>query len=115
MERRKYDVRHDVPGPAGEAGFLLIAPPSEALDWDIQHEIASTCRCWMAGDQAWWIAAPYLSTACEILDRVKPEPDPEPAWLRRVRPHLSAAVGLRLAALVSLGSTTRNDADRALN
>jgi hypothetical protein len=101
-----------VRGPAGEAGFLLIAPPSEALDWDIQHEISSTCRYWMAGQQAWWIAAPYLSTAWQILDRL--EPQPEPTWLRLLRPHLSQAVGLRLTTLVGLAGSPRSGADRAL-
>ena len=105
MDRRKFDVRHDVRGPAGEAGFLLIAPPSEALDWDVQQEVASTCRHWMASQQAWWIAAPYLSTAWQILDRLQPQP--EPAWLRLLRPHLSRSVTSRLASLASVGGSSR--------
>ena len=113
MERRTYDVRHDVRGPAGEAGFLLIAPPSEALDWDIQHEVASTSRYWVASQQAWWIAAPYLGTAWQILDRLQPQP--EPAWLRLLRPHLSEGLTLKLASLVSLGGSPRSDDTRALS
>lgn len=105
-----YAVRHDVCGPAGEPGFLLIAPPSEALDWDIQHEIASTCRYWMAAHQAWWIAAPYLSTARAILARV--EPQQEPAWLRVLRPHLSPKLNLRLVSLLSAGDSLRSTAGR---
>ena len=117
MERRKYDVRHDVRGPAGEAGFLLIAPPSEALDWDIQHEVASTSRYWMASQQAWWIATPYLSTARQILDRLEPRPAPRPVpgWLRVLRPHLSEGITLKLTSLMSLGGSPRSGDNRALS
>jgi hypothetical protein len=104
------DVRHDVRGPAGEPGFLLIAPPSEALDWDVQHEIASTCRHWMASQQAWWIAAPYLSTAWAILERLNPKT--EPAWLRLARAHLSPQLGLKLVSLVHFGESLRSSANR---
>jgi hypothetical protein len=110
VERRKLDVRHDVRGPAGEPGFLLVAPPSEALDWDVQHEVASTCRYWMASHQAWWIAAPYLSTAWDILERL--DPQPEPAWLRFLRPHLSPQLNMKLLSLTSLGGSLRSTADR---
>lgn len=110
MERRTFDVRQDVRGPAGEPGFLLIAPPSEALDWDIQNEIASTCRYWIASQQAWWIAAPYLSTARQILGRVAPQP--EPAWLRFLRPHLPAQVNTRLLSLVQFSESARSTPGR---
>ena len=113
MERKRFDVRHDVRGPAGEDGFLLIAPPSEALDWDVQHEVASTSRYWIASKQAWWIAAPYLSTAWQILDRL--EPQPEPTWLRLLRPHLSEAWTVKLTSLVSLGGPPRGNDNRALS
>ena len=113
MEGKKYDVRHDVRGPAGEHGFLLIAPPSEALDWDVQNEVASTSRYWMPSQQAWWIATPYLSTAWQILDRLQPQT--EPAWLRLLRPHLSQSLTLKLSSLVSLGGSPRSDDSRALS
>jgi hypothetical protein len=110
VERRTLDVRCNVRGPAGEPGFLLIAPPSEALDWDVQHEIASTSRYWVASQQAWWIAAPYLSTAREILERI--EPRPQPAWLRLLRPHLSPQLNMKLLSLVNLGGSLRSTPDR---
>jgi hypothetical protein len=110
VERRTLDVRHDVRGPAGEPGFLLIAPPSEALDWDIQHEIASTCRYWMANHQAWWIAAPYLSTAWEILERL--DPKTESPWKRFLRARLSPQLGLKLDSLASFGGSLRSTANR---
>ena len=58
-----------MPGPAGETGVLLIAARSEALDWDLQAEVASTALYWMADRQAWWVAAPYASTVEAILSR----------------------------------------------
>ena len=112
MKRRTFDVRQNVRGPAGEPGFLLIAPPSEALDWDIQNEIASTCRYWMASQQAWWIAAPYLSTAWQILGRVAPQPEPGPGWLRVLRPHLPAQVNTRLLSLVQFSESVRSTPGR---
>ena len=59
-----------VPGPAGEPGVLLLVPPSEALDWDLKEEVASTSRHWMADRQAWWVAAPYAATAAAIVLRI---------------------------------------------
>ena len=111
MERETFGIRHGVVGPAGEVGILLIAPPSEALDWDVQHEIASTCRYWMASHQAWWIASPYLTTATHILRRF--EPATEPAWLRLAKLHLPPHVSVRLAALVNPGSSLHSSVDGA--
>jgi hypothetical protein len=48
---------------------LVVVPPSEALDWDLKDEVASTARCWIAERQAWWVAAPYASTAVAIATR----------------------------------------------
>jgi hypothetical protein len=67
---RTARIIHGVPGPSGEPGILLLVPPSEALDWDLEDEVASTSRYWMANHQAWWIAAPYASTAAVIVARV---------------------------------------------
>lgn len=80
MDRATVRIREEVRGPAGQPGFLLIAPPNEKLDWDVEHEVASTCRQWMREQQAWWIAAPYLTTARQIADRFSPPP--QPAWGR---------------------------------
>ena len=78
MERMAPVIQLDVPGPGGQAGFLLIAPHSEAIDWDIQNEIASTSRQWLEERQAWWVAAYYLPTARDIVHRFTP-PVPEQA------------------------------------
>ena len=80
MERSGSGIRAGVRGPGGESGFLLIAPPSEALDWDVQEEIGTTSRYWMSSHQAWWIAAPYRATASRILARL--EPPPRSSWQR---------------------------------
>ena len=63
-------IIHGVPGPSGEPGILLLVPPSEALDWDLKDEVATTARYWMADRQAWWVAASYASTAAAIVARV---------------------------------------------
>lgn len=91
MNRGTLRIREGVRGPAGEPGFLLIAPPNEALDWDVENEVASTCRQWMSEHQAWWIAAPYLATAHQIVRRFAGPPDR--AWhrlARRLPPQLLA-------------------------
>lgn len=59
-----------MPGPSGEPGVLLLVPASEALDWDLADEVASTARHWMPEQQAWWVAKPYASTAHAIVSRV---------------------------------------------
>lgn len=73
-------IQPDVPGPDGQPGFLLIVPRDEVLDWDIRDEIVSTSRYWVQERQAWWVAAAYLHTAKEIVDRFSPPapaaPDP---------------------------------------
>lgn len=108
MDGRRTGIRLDVRGPAGEAGFLLLAPPSEMLDWDVQHEIASTSRYWMREHQAWWIAAPYRSTAESILVRF--DPGTRSGW-RFARPRLPALLRARLATLWSLGGSLRGSID----
>ena len=47
----------------------MVVPPSEALDWDLKDEVASTARYWNAEREAWWVAAPYASTAVSIATR----------------------------------------------
>ena len=49
--------------------MLVVVPPSEALDWDLRDEVASTARYWVAEREAWWVAAPYASTAVSIATR----------------------------------------------
>ena len=41
-------IVHGVPGPGGEIGVLLLVPRSEALDWDLRDEVATTARYWNA-------------------------------------------------------------------
>ena len=70
MSTTSPKILRGVPGPAGEPGVLLMVPRSEALDWDLKDEVASTARYWMADRQAWWVAAPYAATAEAIVFRV---------------------------------------------
>ena len=49
--------------------MLVVVPPSEAHDWDLRDEVASTARYWIAEREAWWVAAPYASTAVSIATR----------------------------------------------
>lgn len=83
MEIHSPKIETDVPGPDGQPGFLLIVPRDEVLDWDIQNEIGSASRFWVRDRQAWWVAAAYLHTAREIVDRFQPPvvraPAPAPA------------------------------------
>jgi hypothetical protein len=89
----------------------MIAPPSEALDWDIEHEIASTSRCWMSKHQKWWIAASYRRTAQAIMARF--EGRPEPVWVRMARLHLPANVSGWMLGRLEVGGTLRGSVDRA--
>src|SRR5690606_27879334 len=98
-------IIHGVPGPSGEPGVVLQVPPSEALDWDLSAEVASTARHWMAERQAWWVAAPYASTAAAIVARVH---GPVPALGgagtvegRRGRRRLLSMIGARLRSLTA--------------
>jgi hypothetical protein len=61
-----------VKGLNGQAGLLLRAPRSEALEWDLEAEIASPRRLWMEDRKAWWIAAPYYQTVVSIVLRTFP-------------------------------------------
>jgi hypothetical protein len=110
VEGKKYAIREGVRGPAGASGLLLIAPPSEALDWDVQNEIGSNSRCWVPDFQAWWIADAYHTTARQILHRI--EPRSEPTWLRFAKLHLPRQVSMRLTALLDVGGTLRSSTDR---
>jgi hypothetical protein len=111
VERRKWSIREGIPGPAGEPGFLLVAPASEALDWDIEHEIASTSRFWMSKHQAWWIAASYLETVRAIVARF--DSRPEPAWVRMARLHLPAHVSGWMLGRLEMGGFLPGSVDRA--
>ena len=102
MDRATLRIRENVRGPAGQPGFLLIAPPNEKLDWDVEHEVASTCRHWMSQHQAWWIAAPYLTTAHQIVDRFSPRP--QPAWTRLAR-RLAPSLGEWARRVTTVGYT----------
>jgi hypothetical protein len=111
VEGRNWTIRQGVPGPSGQMGFLLQAPPDEALDWDIEHEIASTSRCWMSEHRAWWIAMPYLNTAHGIMARF--ERCPEPAWVRLARLHLPANLSGWLVSRFELSRSLGGSVDRA--
>lgn len=109
MNRGTLRIREGVRGTAGEPGFLLIAPPNEALDWDVENEVASTSRRWMSEHQAWWIAAPYLPTAREIVRRFSGPP--ERVWLRlarRLPPQLAAWVRRGASVDYPLSTPTEN-------
>ena len=108
-----------VPGPGGEAGVLLIAPRNEALDWDLRAEVASTSLYWMADRQAWWVAAPYASTAEAILGRTRSGAEgaptrtasaavgavsPLPAWTARAQLLWARLRGRLTAALTGQGT-----------
>jgi hypothetical protein len=69
LNRWTARIIYGVPGPTGEPGVLVVVPPSEALDWDLKDEVASTARYWNAEREAWWVAAPYASTALVIATR----------------------------------------------
>lgn len=52
----------------GREGFLLYAPASEALVWDLEQATASASREWRGPDFAWWIATSYLDTVLRLLE-----------------------------------------------
>ena len=59
-------------GPRGEPGFRLLAPSTEQITWDLEHEIVSSRRFWLSPQEGWWIASSYFDTALEILLRFFP-------------------------------------------
>jgi hypothetical protein len=65
-------IEAPVPGPRREDGFLLRAPPNEALTWDLEAEVVSARRAWIEERQAWWIAGSYQSTVVRLVLRTFP-------------------------------------------
>ena len=65
-------IEPGVQGPRSEEGFLLRAPRSEALKWDLETEVVSARRQWLEERQAWWIAISYLETVIAVVLRSFP-------------------------------------------
>jgi hypothetical protein len=61
-----------VTGPHFQPGFVLRARRVEELVWDIENEVTSPRRLWIADRSAWWIAASYLETVIDIVLRSFP-------------------------------------------
>jgi hypothetical protein len=58
-----------VSGPRGEEGFLLRAPFSESLAWDVENEVLRPRRVWIEEYSGWWIAAGYLEGIVDAVLR----------------------------------------------
>jgi hypothetical protein len=65
-------IEPGIQGPRSEDGFLLRAPRSEALKWDLETEVVSARRLWLEERQAWWIAMSYLETVLALVLRSFP-------------------------------------------
>jgi hypothetical protein len=65
-------IEQGVRGPRNEEGFLLRAPRTEELVWDLDAEVSSARRAWVPERGAWWIAASYLDTVVSIVLRSHP-------------------------------------------
>ena len=65
-------IEQGVQGPRNEPGFLLRAPASAELAWDIETEVASTRRTCVEERQTWWFAASYLDTVVALVLRSFP-------------------------------------------
>ena len=65
-------IEMGVPGLRGERGLLLRAPRCEALEWDLEAEIASARCIWLEDRRGWWIAAAYQHTVVAIVLRSFP-------------------------------------------
>lgn len=65
-------IEPGVPGPRDDDGFLLRAPRSEELTWDLEAEVLSARREWIEEHQAWWIASSYLESVIGIVLRSFP-------------------------------------------
>jgi hypothetical protein len=65
-------IEQGVPGPRNETGFLLRAPPSAELSWDIETEVGSARRSWLEERQTWWFAASYLDIVIALVLRSFP-------------------------------------------
>jgi hypothetical protein len=62
-------LEHAVPGPRGQLGFLLVAPPSGPLAVDLVADIPEGAQCWLEERQGWWIALSQVGALAVILDR----------------------------------------------
>jgi hypothetical protein len=65
-------IEEGVPGPRAERGFLLRAPLTEELIWDLEMEVAAVRRLWMPDLHGWWIASSYLQTVVSLVLRSFP-------------------------------------------
>ena len=65
-------IEWGIHGPHHQPGFLLRAPRSETLVWDLDNEITSVRQAWLEDRSAWWIAASYLDTVIDIVLRAYP-------------------------------------------
>jgi hypothetical protein len=65
-------IEQGVRGPRDQDGFLLRAPRTEELVWDIEAEITSARRVWIAERDAWWIASSYLDVVVTLVLRSFP-------------------------------------------
>jgi len=65
-------IEQGVRGPRDEVGFLLRAPQTEVLVWDIEMEVGTARRAWVAERQAWWIASSYLESVITLVLRSFP-------------------------------------------
>jgi hypothetical protein len=65
-------IEQGVHGPRNEEGFLLRAPPTEELIWDLDTEVSSARRAWVPERGAWWIASSYLDTVVSVVLRSHP-------------------------------------------
>jgi len=65
-------IEQGVRGPRNEEGFLLRAPYTEELVWDLDVEVSSARRSWVPERSAWWIASSYLDTVVAVVLRSHP-------------------------------------------
>jgi hypothetical protein len=65
-------IEQGVRGPRNEEGFLLRAPHTEELAWDLDMEVSSARRTWVPDRGAWWIASSYLDTVVAVVLRSHP-------------------------------------------
>jgi hypothetical protein len=61
-------LEYAVPGPTGQLGYVLVAPPERLLEGAIVEAIPTCCRCRLHERDGWWVSPQDLGRLAALLD-----------------------------------------------